>query len=59
MDTTRYENLQQKYGFLQREYSGGRTRKMEQYRVEKLDNHEEQSDFNLKYENRESNLEKY
>ena len=31
---TKYEQLQQKYGFLQREYSGERTTQMEQYRIE-------------------------
>ena len=34
LDTTRYENLQQKYGFLQREYSGERTTHLEQYKIE-------------------------
>lgn len=48
LDTTRYENLQQKYGFLQREYSGERITKMEQYRVENLDNQEEQSIYKKK-----------
>lgn len=48
LDTTRYENLQQKYGFLQREYSGERITKMEQYRVENLDNPEEQSIYKKK-----------
>lgn len=31
---TQYEQLQQKYGFLQREYSGERTSQMEQYRID-------------------------
>lgn len=31
---TKYEQLQQKYGFLQKEYSGERTTQMEQYRIE-------------------------
>lgn len=34
LNTTRYENLQQKYGFLQREYAEERITKMEQYRIE-------------------------
>lgn len=42
-DTTRYKNLQQKYGYLQREYSGKQTSKMEQYRVGSIDIHEEKS----------------
>ena len=33
-NNTQYEQLQQKYGFLQREYSGKRTTHMEQYRIE-------------------------
>ena len=33
-NNTQYEQLQQKYGFLQREYSGERTTKMEQYRID-------------------------
>ena len=57
-DTTKYEKLQQKYGFLQRTYSGERSTKMEQYRV-KLDN---QSDDRKKditsAENKESDLDR-
>lgn len=59
-DTTKYEKLQQKYGFLQRTYSGERSTKMEQYRV-KLDN---QSDDRKKEkditsaENKESDLDR-
>lgn len=34
LDPTRYENLQQKYGFLQREYSEEQTTKMAQYKVD-------------------------
>lgn len=48
LDTTRYENLQQKYGFLQREYSGEQTSKMGQYRVENFGIHEKQSNFRKK-----------
>ena len=48
LDITRYENLQQKYGFLQREYSGKQTSKMEQYRVENFDNQEKQSNYRKK-----------
>ncbi len=36
LNNTKYEQLQQKYGFLQREYPGERSTKMEQYIVDNL-----------------------